>query len=452
MKVLTDLNPQSRARNNKMKKYSFLMLALSISFTAYSSGLAQWTKTILPDPPYGHGALPGRVTCLTTAGNDIYAGTLGGNVYLSRDNGNTWSHIDSGMTNSDIMSILFSNGVLYAGAYGNISNATYGVFGKGSGVYTSTNQGASWNKAGSSLADTNIYSFASIDSTVFTATWGGGVYASMDSGRTWSQVNNGLSDMYVKTLAVMGKVLFAGTGPDEYGQSGGVFISNDLGQIWTQSNTGLNNLFVNAIATDSPNVFIGNTEGVYKSADGGFSWALSNSGLTTTYINTFIAIHPNLIVGTSGEGVFVSENDGSTWMAADTGLTDGYIYCFAVNGSRIFAGAAGGEIWSRPVNEIVTSVKEHWQSSVANSFRLYQNYPNPFNPTTNITYNLSSSNDVTLRVFDVLGKNVATLVDGVQPVGSHTVTFDASRLSSGTYFCQLKIGAYVSTKKMVLMK
>ena len=437
---------------NKMKKNFLLLVIVIVLPVCSSSAIAQWTKKILPDPPYGHGALPGRVTCMTTDTADIYAGTLGGNIYLSKDNGSTWACIDSGLTTSDITSILVSNGVVYAGAYGNIANATYGMYGSGSGIYTSSNKGASWKKAGPSLADTNIYAFAKLDSTVFAATWGGGVYASTDKGSSWLQTNNGLSDMYVRTLGVMGTDVFAGTGPDEFGKSGGVFISSDYGQIWTQSNKGINNLFINSIISDSPNVYLGNSDGVYSSADGGYSWSLANSGLTTTYINTFVVIHPNLIVGTSGEGVFVSANNGNTWMPADTGLTDGYIYCFTVNGSKIFAGSSNGEIWSRPIKEIVTSVNSKWQAYIANNFSLSQNYPNPFNPATTIRYELSAKSDVSLKVYDALGRLVATLVDGARPVGVHTVVFDGTKMASGVYLYQLKIGNYISTRKMVLMK
>lgn len=429
-----------------MKKNLHLGILSGVIVLLSSAAVAQWTKTVLPAPPYGHGALPGRVNALAADGSSIYAGTLGGNLYYSVDNGGTWVLVDSGMTNSDITAIVTVSGSVYVGAYGNLANISYGGYGHGSGIYITSDNGTHWRRAGATLADTNIFAMTLIDSEIVAGTWGGGAYISSDQGATWSQIVRGLDNPFVRTLAVGGIRLFAGTWGD------GVFFSDDHGQSWTQSNLGINNLFVNSIVTDGPSVYMGNTEGVYKSGDGGFSWTLKDSGLTTSYINTFVVIHPNLILGTSGDGVFVSANNGESWMKVDTGLTDGYIYCFAVNGSKIFAGSLNGEVWSRPLAEIITAVNDRWKGDVANSFKLYQNYPNPFNPATKIVYQLAAPARVTLRVFDMLGKVVATLVDGIKPPGTHEVMFDASHLSSGVYVYQIRIGDYTSSKKMVLMK
>jgi hypothetical protein len=90
--------------------------------------------------------------------------------------------------------------------------------------------------------------------------------------------------------------------------------------------------------------------------------------------------------------------------------------------------------------------------AIPREYVLAQNYPNPFNPATTISYQLRSAGGVTLRVYDVLGREVATLADGYQQAGSYTKSFDASRLSSGVYFYRLHAGSFVNTKKMVLAK
>jgi hypothetical protein len=89
---------------------------------------------------------------------------------------------------------------------------------------------------------------------------------------------------------------------------------------------------------------------------------------------------------------------------------------------------------------------------VPREMQLAQNYPNPFNPSTTLQFALAKSGHVTLEVFNVLGQNVATIVNEELSAGSHRVTFNASALSSGIYLYRLKAGDFVQTKKMVLMK
>lgn len=89
---------------------------------------------------------------------------------------------------------------------------------------------------------------------------------------------------------------------------------------------------------------------------------------------------------------------------------------------------------------------------VADDFSLEQNYPNPFNPSTSIQYRVSSISQVILKVYDVLGNEVATLVNEQKPAGSYEVKFNAEGLSSGIYFYKLQAGSLLETKKMILMK
>ncbi len=86
------------------------------------------------------------------------------------------------------------------------------------------------------------------------------------------------------------------------------------------------------------------------------------------------------------------------------------------------------------------------------SFTLLQNYPNPFNPTTAISYQLSAGSEVSLRVYDILGRLVATLVQGRQNAGTYRVTFNAKGLTSGVYFYRLEAGDRSMTRKMVVLK
>ena len=91
-------------------------------------------------------------------------------------------------------------------------------------------------------------------------------------------------------------------------------------------------------------------------------------------------------------------------------------------------------------------------SDLPDAFRLQQNYPNPFNAQTSIRFDLPMDSEVRLEVYNIVGQRIATLVDGMQPAGSHSVSFDASRLASGVYVYRIQAGSYVKTHKMTLIK
>ena len=89
---------------------------------------------------------------------------------------------------------------------------------------------------------------------------------------------------------------------------------------------------------------------------------------------------------------------------------------------------------------------------VPSEFYLSQNYPNPFNPLTSIQYAISSRQFVKLTVYDLLGREIETLVNEEKPVGTYEVTWYAEQLVSGVYFYQLKAGDFVQTRKMILLR
>lgn len=115
-------------------------------------------------------------------------------------------------------------------------------------------------------------------------------------------------------------------------------------------------------------------------------------------------------------------------------------------------GGSGDFIGIDAVRLIRTTPTSVEQASHPQAFLLHQNYPNPFNASTKIGFEVQGSRFVSLKVYDVLGREVATLMDEVQDAGFKSVTFDAANLSSGVYFYQLKAGGLTATRKMVLMR
>jgi uncharacterized delta-60 repeat protein len=113
---------------------------------------------------------------------------------------------------------------------------------------------------------------------------------------------------------------------------------------------------------------------------------------------------------------------------------------------------AGGPyfVLARYLKSNVTGILE--SKSLPKSFALEQNYPNPFNPTTTINFQLPAFNHVTIKVYNILGKEIATLVNGEKSAGNYSVQFNGSKLSSGVYLYRMQAGSFVQTKKILLLK
>ena len=108
---------------------------------------------------------------------------------------------------------------------------------------------------------------------------------------------------------------------------------------------------------------------------------------------------------------------------------------------------------SREAWGVVVNATPSVDNAVVTEYALLQNYPNPFNPSTNLVFDVVAENVVNLTVYNAMGQEVATLVNGTMAAGRHTVSFDAANLTSGLYFYTVKIGnEFTATKKMLLVK
>jgi Cu/Zn superoxide dismutase len=203
------------------------------------------------------------------------------------------------------------------------------------------------------------------------------------------------------------------------------------------------------------------TGSVRLNTDGTVAWDATVTGLS----GSITAAHfHNAPTGTAGGVVknmtFTNNSSSGTWTATDgtQPLTD-LLLRELVKG-RLYmnvhtAQNPGGEIRGQVLSAtgIATSVERVETGSVPQSFTLEQNYPNPFNPATVIRYSLPTTAQITLKVYNVLGQEIATLVNGVQQPGTYTVQFDASGLTSGLYFYRLSSNnGFITTRKMILVK
>jgi hypothetical protein len=103
-------------------------------------------------------------------------------------------------------------------------------------------------------------------------------------------------------------------------------------------------------------------------------------------------------------------------------------------------------------NEIITNISSHASGNIPANYKLFQNYPNPFNPTTTINFSVPKPGFVKIKVYDLLGREVSTLVNEDKPAGNYRVQFNAGKLGSGIYFYRMEAGAYSQTKKLLLLK
>ena len=146
----------------------------------------------------------------------------------------------------------------------------------------------------------------------------------------------------------------------------------------------------------------------------------------------------------------INDNDGKTFSPNEPWNARDGILCYSPFNDD--------NSWDKVWRWSHTWVGPYWSNSVrkenvfAKSFELSQNYPNPFNPTTNIKFSIPNSGVVTLKVYDVIGREVMTVLNQFQEAGAYNVTFDATKLASGMYVYKLESGSYSKTKKMMLLK
>jgi photosystem II stability/assembly factor-like uncharacterized protein len=293
-------------------------------------------------------------------------------------------------------------------------------------VHRSANEGGSWTNTnnGRSLDGNPVLSMAASYQSadvVYVGTTPGfnraHIFRTVNGGNDWVDITGNLPDRFPLDLAVDPGddqnvyITFGGFG------SSHAFKSEDGGNTWIDIGTGLPDVPAWAVIVDPdfPNeIYIGNDLGVYYSPDGGSTWVEFTDGLPDAIIAMDLTIsqaNRSLRVATHGNGVYERKLVGGTATAV-----------------------AAGDF--QPAD-----------------FRLEQNYPNPFNPATTIRFSLKSARHVTLTVYDLLGREVVTLVEARKSTGTHEVAFDATAFgSSSVYFYRLRAGRFSQTRKMVFAK
>ncbi|MBA4311192.1 MAG: hypothetical protein C0417_01040 [Chlorobiaceae bacterium] len=196
-------------------------------------------------------------------------------------------------------------------------------------------------------------------------------------------------------------------------------------------------------------VFAGTQDGVFRSTINSNNWLEVDNGLASKYIRSFASINSTIFVGTNNAGVYRSTDYGSVWEAINEDLKNQTIQTLAVIDTILYAGTYGSGVWKLK-NALPTKVED--QSILPFVCSLSQNYPNPFNPTTNFQFSIANSQLTIMKVYDVLGREVETLVNELLNPGTYNVKWDATKFSSGVYFYRLQSGKFTDVKKMILAR
>lgn len=288
------------------------------------------------------------------------------------------------------------------------------------------------------IATTSLYGIPSL-----------GIIKSSDDGNTYVQLNNGFSNLDVRQLILTPEVFIAFNGD-------GIYRSLDEGNNWVRiDHTGLNGSIRRVYYDDNNILYACTNNGLYVF-----------NGVLPVELTSFSAIFENhkICLGwitkseLNNHGFEIERSlDNTNW--ATIGFREGkgttsepQNYNYSDDISEISAQKLYYRLKQIDFNGNFEYSKIIEVEITPTNFSLSQNYPNPFNPSTKIQYAITSRQLVILKVFDVLGKEVATLVNEEKPAGSYDVKFDAAHLPSGVYFYQLRLGDYVDSKKMLLMK
>ncbi len=408
-----------------------VFILLSIAFFCFDLQ-AQWINC---NGPYG-----GSIFALENNSELVIAGTYNG-IFVSTNNGLSWTQRNFGIPQIPITSLLVKGNTIFAG-----TETQLGV----GGIYKSTDNAISWIPANNGLtvsAISRIFSIVASDSALYASAYGKGVYKSFDNGDNWFEINSGLTSTAVRNLAQSSGYIYCAT-------EGGIYRSSNSGLGWVKLSNGLPTGAVFSIGAVGEFVYTSFfTNEIFRSTNYGLFWTDITGGLPAAIIPPYAffgANKYNVFAGTYGNGIYHTSNFGVNWTAQSQGLPDSTtVSCFTIKDTTMFAGTIYGA-FRRPVSQLV-GIRQI-SSAVPGSFALEQNFPNPFNPKTVIRFSLSQTQNVTLKVYDILGKETASLINEKMLPGTYEYSFNAANLSSGIYFYKLTAGSFSQTKKMLLSK
>jgi hypothetical protein len=267
-----------------------------------------------------------------------------------------------------------------------------------------------------------------------------------DNWTTWSTLSTSNTGSWNNAGYFLGQqVWFPSEGQDS------MMYSSNMGTNWVAQKMPLT--YIGATYFSSPTSGLAGggytTTGLISTTNSGTNWTTVTQTFATTNITGITGAGNQVWTSLLSPAIWYSSDDGATWGATAqyTAPSGSFNHMTkARNGSTLWAVRSDGGI-SR-YGSIITGITPISENTPVD-YQLSQNYPNPFNPTTKISFALPKSG---LKVYDILGKEVTTLVNSNMNVGSYSLEFNASNLTSGIYFYRLESNGFIDTKKMMLIK
>ncbi len=434
--------------------------------------------------------------------NIVYAAGLEGILYKSTDTAKTWQKISKG----DRVNL---NKIQFFDSLKGIA-AGYSDYTAGSSVLRTSDGGRNWNSIDFFYKKkVGITDLSFIDSLKGWASSrefyqgtnysynSGVIFSTTDGGDNWAQMTDDSS--YYGLFAIK----FRDSKNGITVGAGEILITTDAGKNWKSSYYGFGGEpeFYSLAFQDSERIWVGGLEPLFYTINKGLTWqrdsVLASMGYYTIRDIIFVNYSTGFIAGldASDQSGFIlkTSDGGNTWLNTlkEPSVSFNSLFFYDENNGiavgdsgTIAVTTNGGSSWSvhkiphvrnnlfsisttDPLNiwiaggngaiikgkiPSITFVNNIRGSGLPDDYQLSQNYPNPFNPTTTISYSIPNESFVTIKVYDILGREVETLVNEEKNAGNYNVNFNAGNLSSGIYFYRMQAGNFIQTKKLLLLK
>ena len=385
----------------------------------------------------------------------LFAASYLDRIYTSTDWGTTWAPttLISGLSSSPNYGQFL--GVNYQVSTPIPKSAKYMLQAPwDKGLWKSTDFGLSWIEADAGISShrvNKLASFTTPSGVCLVACTYSGVAISTNDGTSWTAVKPDPVDSIITSVIAANDALLAGS------SNGTVYRSVNNGATWRSMSSGRTASTIQDMARVDSTIFLSDYNGVFRTTLHDTIWAQLSSA-PTWYECLSLAAASGGVLAMGDYGAWYLPTGSTTWTQL---FADGSFVaeCGAVKDDFVMIGTYNNSVLTARYSGLVTDVRQSLRAGVAVEYALHQNYPNPFNPSTIIAYTIAGDLEkgrggerVRLSVYDLLGREVAVLVDGYQTPGEHRVTFDARSLASGIYFYRLVAGGQSLSRKLVLLK